>query len=264
MKKKLQVFISSTFTDLVDERQAAVQAILDAGHIPAGMELFKAGNRSQLETIKKWIDESDVYMLILGGRYGSIEPSTELSYTQIEYEYAIGRKMPVFAVILGDKYLERNASERPDTEIIESSNPDKYERFKKLVMSKIIRKVDDCKDIKITVLSTLSEFMDEYDLTGWVKTERNEKIVTEKKDTIVCHKCIKCAKEEWLPSDLDIHDANHMDFVIKKDKWHLVYMETPGYGSKYDMCDLNFELCDECLDEIIEGFVLKDQITDTY
>lgn len=73
MNKKLQVFVSSTYTDFIEERQAAVQAILDFGHIPAGMELFKAGNKSQLETIYKWIDDSDVYMLILGGRYGSIE-----------------------------------------------------------------------------------------------------------------------------------------------------------------------------------------------
>lgn len=69
MNKKLQVFVSSTYTDLIEERQAAVEAILDAGHIPAGMELFKAGNESQLKTIYKWIDQSDVYMLILGGRY---------------------------------------------------------------------------------------------------------------------------------------------------------------------------------------------------
>ena len=55
MNKKLQVFVSSTYTDLIEERQAAVQAILDAGHIPAGMELFKAGNESQLKTIYKWI-----------------------------------------------------------------------------------------------------------------------------------------------------------------------------------------------------------------
>lgn len=66
MQKKLQVFISSTFVDLQDERQAAVQAVLNAGHIPAGMELFKAGDQSQKETIKRWIEESDVYMLILG------------------------------------------------------------------------------------------------------------------------------------------------------------------------------------------------------
>ena len=94
MNKKLQVFVSSTYTDLIEERQAAVEAILDAGHIPAGMELFKAGNESQLKTIYKWIDQSDVYMLILGGRYGSIENKTGKSYTQLEYEYALSKGIP--------------------------------------------------------------------------------------------------------------------------------------------------------------------------
>lgn len=78
--KKLQVFVSSTFADLKDERQAAVEAILTAGHIPAGMELFAAGDESQMNVIKRWIDESDVYLLILGARYGSIESKSQKSY----------------------------------------------------------------------------------------------------------------------------------------------------------------------------------------
>jgi len=53
MTKKFQVFVSSTYIDLVDERQAAVEAILNAGYIPAGMELFKPENNSQIETIKR-------------------------------------------------------------------------------------------------------------------------------------------------------------------------------------------------------------------
>jgi hypothetical protein len=98
LKRKLQVFISSTFTDLVEERQAAVAAILKAGHIPAGMELFTAGDRSQMATINEWIDESDVYMLILGGRYGSIERTSGVSYTELEYNYAVQQGKPLFAV----------------------------------------------------------------------------------------------------------------------------------------------------------------------
>jgi hypothetical protein len=43
-KKKLQVFVSSTYEDLKEERQVAVESILTAGHIPAGMELFAAGD----------------------------------------------------------------------------------------------------------------------------------------------------------------------------------------------------------------------------
>nr|WP_310602985.1 DUF4062 domain-containing protein [Anaerosporobacter sp.] len=61
MEKKLQVFISSTYVDLKEERQEAVQAVLEAGHIPAGMELFRAGNDSQLDVVKKWIEQSDIY-----------------------------------------------------------------------------------------------------------------------------------------------------------------------------------------------------------
>src|SRR5712691_3936553 len=99
-KRKLQVFVSSTYTDLREERQAAVEAILTAGHIPAGMELFTAGDESQMQAIKRWIDESDVFLLILGGRYGSIEPSSQKSYIHLEYEYAIEQKKPYFAIVI--------------------------------------------------------------------------------------------------------------------------------------------------------------------
>src|SRR5260370_42160822 len=72
MNRKFQVFVSSTYNDMQAERQAAVQAILTAGHIPAGMELFAAGDKSQLDTIRRVIDQADVFMLFLGGRYSSI------------------------------------------------------------------------------------------------------------------------------------------------------------------------------------------------
>ena len=173
MNKKLQVFVSSTYTDLIEERQAAVEAILDAGHIPAGMELFKAGNESQLKTIYKWIDASDVYMLILGGRYGSIESKSGKSYTQIEYEYALSKNIPVFAVVLSNSFLTNKINILGLENVMETST--QYQDFKSFVMSKIIREVDDCKDIKIAIHSTLNEFVNEYDLSGWIRnTSEND------------------------------------------------------------------------------------------
>lgn len=169
MNKKLQVFVSSTYTDLIEERQAAVEAILDAGHIPAGMELFKAGNESQLKTIYKWIDESDVYMLILGGRYGTVEPKSEKSYTQLEYEYALSKDIPVFAVVLSESFLTTKINLLCLSDVMEQKALDKYQSFKSLVMSKIIRMVDDCKDIKLVIHSTLNEFLNSYDLIGWTR-----------------------------------------------------------------------------------------------
>lgn len=171
MNKKLQVFISSTYTDLIEERQAAVEAILDAGHIPAGMELFKAG-KSQMKTIQKWIDESDVYMLILGGRYGSIEEDSGLSYTELEYKYALSKNMPVFAIILEDSFLFTKAASYGKNAIFEQDNIEKYDAFKSLVMSKIIKKIQDINSIKAIVHSTINaiQYDDEYSLVGWIKS----------------------------------------------------------------------------------------------
>ena len=177
MNKKLQVFVSSTYTDLKEERQASVEAILDAGHIPAGMELFKAGNESQLKTIYKWIDESDVYMLILGGRYGSVEVNSGKSYTQLEYEYALNKNIPIFSVILSQSFLTNKINKQGLQNIIDTS--DKYYTFKSLVMSKIIREVDDSKDIKIAIHSTLNYFLNNYNLTGWVRLETNSKMLNQ-------------------------------------------------------------------------------------
>ena len=189
MNKKLQVFVSSTYTDLIEERQAAVQAILDAGHIPAGMELFKAGNESQLKTIYKWIDESDVYMLILGGRYGSVESMSGKSYTQLEYEYAISKNIPVFAVVLSESFLTNKVNTLGLTNAMEQKAPDKYQAFKAFVMSKIIREVDDCKDIKIEVHAALNEFINDPNITGWtrniaIKNKINSNIIIGPKNYI--------------------------------------------------------------------------------
>lgn len=182
MNKKLQVFVSSTYTDLIEERQAAVEAILDAGHIPAGMELFKSGNKSQLQTIYKWIDESDVYMLILGGRYGTVEPESGNSYTQLEYEYALSKNIPVFAVVISESFLTQKINSLGYDKTIEKDFPDKYKSFKEFIMSKIIRNVDDCKDIKINVHSTLNEFINEYDLSGWVRNNNENDTIQLLKD----------------------------------------------------------------------------------
>lgn len=179
MNKKLQVFVSSTYTDLIEERRVAVEAILEAGHIPAGMELFKAG-KSQMETIKKWIDESDVYMLILGGRYGSIDEECGLSYTELEYQYALSKNMPVFSVVLSESYLVNKIHLLGLNRTIESELPDRYNHFKSMVMSKIIRYVDDYKDIKLAIHSTLNELVNEYDFIN--QNQSTDKKINE--DTI--------------------------------------------------------------------------------
>lgn len=167
MKKKLQVFVSSTYEDLKEERQAAVQAILTSGHIPAGMELFSAGDESQKETIKKWIEESDVYLLILGGRYGSIDHSTGKSYTHWEYEYANQIGKPRFSVVISDSSLE-NKVRNAGTNMMEKANETLYREFRKEVLSKLCKIYEDSRDIQLAIFQKMSEYSSNAELIGWV------------------------------------------------------------------------------------------------
>lgn len=166
-KKKLQVFVSSTYTDLLEERQAAVEAILTAGHIPAGMELFAAGDETQMNVIKRWINESDIFLLILGGRYGSIDVKSKKSYIQLEYEYAVKQKKPLFAIVISDAYLEEKVK-KLGTKVIETDYPHKLREFRGSVLSRMVKFWSDPRDIKLSIVEALAEISSRSDLVGWI------------------------------------------------------------------------------------------------
>ena len=98
MEKVHQVFVSSTYADLVDERRRVSETLAKAGYIPSGMELFPATDQQQLEFIKRVIDRCDYYVVIVGGRYGTLADDA-ISFTEKEYEYALERKIPVLAFL---------------------------------------------------------------------------------------------------------------------------------------------------------------------
>ncbi|QLQ19617.1 MAG: DUF4062 domain-containing protein [Exiguobacterium profundum] len=65
MNKKFQVFISSTYEDLIEERKSVEETIIRSGDIPVGMEAFPAADDEQFEFIKTIIDACDYYVLII-------------------------------------------------------------------------------------------------------------------------------------------------------------------------------------------------------
>lgn len=170
--KKLQIFVSSTFTDLKEERQAAVEAILSSGHIPAGMELFSAGDESQMSVIERWINESDIYLLIVGGRYGSIEKKSGKSYTHLEYEYAVSLNKPLFSLVISDNALEVKVKQN-GVVVIEQENQKELKAFKEIVLTNLVKFWDDKKDIKIAIHETIADFSFRKDLVGWIRGDNS-------------------------------------------------------------------------------------------
>lgn len=87
------------------------------------MEQFHAAPTSQWDVITKVIDECDFYLLVVGGRYGSLDKDMGISYTEKEYDYAKSKMIPVLVLI---RNKEAITDDKKDT------GDDKYDKMKHL------------------------------------------------------------------------------------------------------------------------------------
>jgi hypothetical protein len=89
------VFVSSTIIDIPSERKASQRAINKIPAIPSMSEItFEAQNKDSVTICINKVKECDIYILILGGRYGW-EYQEGISITKLEYETAKKNKKPI-------------------------------------------------------------------------------------------------------------------------------------------------------------------------
>ena len=160
--KKYQVFISSTYKDLIEERQCAIHCLLDNNCIPVGMEQFPASNMSQMEYIEKMLNDCDYYILILGGRYGSLDEDG-MGYTEKEYDYAISKGIPVltFVVENPEKLAQENC---------EQDNKELYKSFReKVSKNKMIKFYSNIGDLKSAIVTSINACKRDFPAKGWVR-----------------------------------------------------------------------------------------------
>ncbi|WDO00383.1 DUF4062 domain-containing protein [Aeromonas allosaccharophila] len=164
MKKKYSVFISSTFIDLEDERETIRKLVIDMGYIPLGMESFPATNEEQFGYIQKVINDSDYYILVIGGRYGSLT-TDGISFTEKEYDYAILKNKVVLAFV----------HESPDsfTAKVIDKDPalrEKLDAFRcKATQGRIVKFWSNKDQLGYQAMTSLHQAVDSYPTVGWVR-----------------------------------------------------------------------------------------------
>ncbi|MEB7675519.1 DUF4062 domain-containing protein [Staphylococcus equorum] len=220
---KHQIFISSTYVDLIDERQKVVESVLECSNIPAGMELFTGENIEQWEIIKDWIDESDVFILLLGGRYGTLTFDKDISYIEKEYNYAQEQKIPTYVFILSETYLHAKRAANPHVDIFEENNKDKYDVFKdKLLQGYTQININSIDELKYLVNRTLINGKKNWS-GGWIKNDNsNGDIINKKKNR-----------------DIELYKNQKGDLVKVKNIITYNYEHT-NYISVNSMIELNY------------------------
>ncbi|WP_260597066.1 DUF4062 domain-containing protein [Sphingomonas endolithica] len=161
--KRYQVFVSSTFRDLIEERKEVMQALLELDCIPSGMELFQAADEDQWTLIKRVIDDCDYYMVIVAGRYGSIG-SGGLSYTEMEYRYATEQGKPVVSFL-----HEAPSSLTAEHTELEPEGREKLAAFRKLCEMKMVKYWNGPSALGSVVSRSIIKVIKDRPAVGWIR-----------------------------------------------------------------------------------------------
>lgn len=164
MDKLEQVFVSSTYLDLREAREAVIKTLLEADCIPSGMELFPASDDDRWTLIKRVIDQCDYYIVIIGGRYGSVDETTGLSYTEKEFDYADEVGKPIMGFVhAAPEELPLKASEKT-TEAHE-----RLQGFRAKVEERMCKPWASPSELAGNVAVSLFQIRKTHPAVGWVR-----------------------------------------------------------------------------------------------
>lgn len=195
MERRFDVFVSSTYEDLIEERKEITQAVLECDCMPVGMEMFPASNLEQWEFIKKVIDKADIYLVVIAGKYGTPgrdENGKLMSYTEMEFNYALASGKPILAF----EYKNIDKLTRDKVEL-DGKKAKALEVFRKKVQKDRIVKFYSNKDeLKAHVLASLNNMKKQITTGGWIRA--NQSSFDGKKELEEKVRKLESNQERWL------------------------------------------------------------------
>ena len=155
---RMKIFISSPQKGLQSERKALIEAIKEKLKLePLAMELFMSSpERPKTECLKK-LGDSDVVILLVGSYYGSIDPESGLSFTEIEYDEATDLGIDVFVFV---KVREKEAEWKPEDSTDELK--EKHRKFMaKISETRTYKKFWTVEELKSYIIPSLQRYEEE-------------------------------------------------------------------------------------------------------
>lgn len=177
---------------------------------------------------KKLIDESDYYIVIVAGKYGSVDEAG-ISYTRKEYEYAVSKGIPVIGFIHSD----------PDSLISKKTEKEKdkiqkLKSFTELVKKKLCKFWNTPQELGAVVSRSISQAKKNYPRTGWVRADSSGN--TSEKEVLQLYKKIDQLEKELerltqttdieIDNLADLNDKIAISLQIKHGTWQQQITET--------------------------------------
>ncbi len=190
------------------------------------MEYFPAADESQWDFIKKLIEESDYYIVIVGGRYGSIDDNNK-SYTQKEYEYAIEKGIPTIGFI-----------KKPESILVKDTEQSAKRRaqvddFRNLVSKKLCKFWATPQELGAVVSRSISQAKKNYPRVGWIRADAIEAI--SEKEVLQLYKKVE-ALEKQLSETAKFDNIQIEDLAQGDERVAISFEVTEGPLQKQKKC----------------------------
>lgn len=143
--------ISSTARDLPQHREKVMDACMRLGVLyPDMMEHLTAIDANALEISLAIVDRADVYIGIIGFRYGCVPDGEVISVTEAEYNRAVELKIPRLIFVMSDKH------QLLPGDVETGDGAEKLRRFReRLQKDRVVAFFDSADDLKAKVIQAL-------------------------------------------------------------------------------------------------------------
>lgn len=172
---KYQIFVSSTFVDLIEERKIAIKAILKSENFPIDLGSLVADDKKDYQVIENAIADCDFMILIIGFRSGeNMKHDPTQKYVFHEYELAKKYQKPILSFILSESDRDSHRGSSPYLSEEKKHLPD-FVKFIEEVQkhgAHSVWKKDDLPDLASSIALAISKqcnIMKDNLKAGWVK-----------------------------------------------------------------------------------------------
>lgn len=263
LNRKFAFFIGATRRDLGDARKKLIETILEAKHIPSGMELWAAGSAPLLTDITKHLEQCDVHIIVLGARYGEYIAGEEIGFTEWEYKQSVGKR-PILAFLLNDEEFKAKREEIILTDLSEREKEEKLNKFRNE-----LRRTRFCKFFSNTeagveelgrlCVTSIHQLIDEKQLSddaGWIKANTQDVLTLRQ---IIENKFLDRELRRLREFSI-VGELVAIDKVSKETQSQVFWKIMMGRIRRHDYKNLFFESGSTLayVSEAFENFVLKD------
>ena len=187
------------------------------------MEIFPASSQRQFDFIKRVIQRCDYYVIIIGGRYGTLADD-EFSYTEREYDYAVSLNLPTLAFLHSNpEKIEVSKSET------DKDNAERLVAFRRrLEGQSLVDYWENPDQLATKVVAALAQEISSNPGTGWVRgdTAASGEILAEINDLRKENQRLEAALAAAQPP-IDVENLAGL-----ADKFTIHYSYKPSYNTE--------------------------------